>query len=475
MVFSSPVFLFWFLPVCLLCYWTFGWRSRSVFLVIAGSFFYVAGSGKFLILLLVTVLINYVFAKLIKHHESNTQQAKLALSAGLFLNVLSLFFWKYSGFASKLVSDLIQFLGGHNQYLLSVVLPIGISFYTFQCISFLVDVYRREIADLPSLRNFVSFIFLFPHLIAGPIVRFKDIEHELNEKPVKRLEAFSYGAPRFFWGLAKKILIADQISVIADRVYSLPNNQISFLVVWLGVVVYALQIYFDFSGYSDMAIGLAQMFGFRFKENFNRPYSAHSLTDFWRRWHISLSSWFRDYVYIPLGGNQRNKIRTFANLLIIFVLTGFWHGAQWTFLVWGLFHGLFLVLERLFRPKVERENTYAFLRRLGVFAIVCFGWAIFRASSINQAWAFVSAMVNPNSFTIPLFINEVITNQRIFWICVGMLVVLMPRRIQLGLVLTESRSRIATLFRVMVILILAPICCAYALTTTFSPFLYFQF
>jgi alginate O-acetyltransferase complex protein AlgI len=475
MVFSSPVFLFCFLPFCLLAYWAFGWRSRSFFLIVAGCIFYLAGSSSFLLLLLATIFCNYVIAKSIKRSENNNRRAKSILFFGVFLNILSLFYWKYSGFASKLLSDLIQMLGGHDKYVLSVVLPIGISFYTFQCVSFLVDVYRKEIGSLPRFRNFAAFIFLFPHLIAGPIVRFKDIEHELTERPVNRLEAFSYGAPRFFWGLAKKILIADQISLITDRVYSLPNNQLTFAVVWIGVVVYALQIYFDFSGYSDMAIGLAQMFGFRFKENFNRPYSSHSLTDFWRRWHISLSSWFRDYLYVPLGGNRRSNPRTYFNLLIVFALTGFWHGAQWTFLAWGLFHGVFLVLERLFRDKVKIGFFNPALRRPLVFIVVCFGWAIFRATSIDQAWAFVSTMIDPSSFTIPLFIKEVITNQRITWISVGLLVLLVPRNIQIGLVLSESDSRKGTLFRVAVVSILAPLTCVYALTTTFSPFLYFQF
>ncbi len=422
-----------------------------------------------------TIVFNYAIAKLIKRYEDELSKAKLALSLGVLLNILSLSYWKYSGFASKLLSDLVRMLGGHDDYIVSVVLPIGISFYTFQCISFLVDVYRKDLVELPRLRNFAAFIFLFPHLIAGPIVRFKEIEHEFAERPAKRLESFSLGAPRFFWGLAKKILIADQISVIADRVFSLPNNQLTFSVVWIGVVVYALQIYFDFSGYSDMAIGLAQMFGFRFKENFNRPYSAHSMTDFWRRWHISLSLWFRDYVYVPLGGNRRNKKRTYFNLIIIFVLTGFWHGAQWTFLLWGLFHGLFLVVERLLRDRVISKVIAPALRRPLVFVIVCFGWAIFRASSVDQAWALISIMIQPNSFSIPLFINEVITNQRVTWICIGMLVVLLPRKIQLGLVLSESNTRAATTFRVAVVTILAPMSCAYALTTTFSPFLYFQF
>ena len=479
MVFSSPVFLFCCLPFCLLSYWAFGWRSRSNFLIAVGCIFYVAGSGATLLLLLGTVFLNYAVAKTIKHFESNCRLAQIALIAGVLLNMLSLFYWKYAGFAAKLVRDLIQMLGGHDGYILSVVLPIGISFYTFQCISFLVDIYRKEIVNLPRLRNFAAFIFLFPHLIAGPIVRFKDIEHELMERPVKRLEAFSYGAPRFFWGLAKKILIADQISVIADRVFALPDNRLTFLVAWIGVVVYALQIYFDFSGYSDMAIGLAQMFGFRFKENFNRPYSAHSVTDFWRRWHISLSTWFRDYLYIPLGGNRsERKSRTYINLIIVFILTGFWHGAQWTFMAWGLFHGFFLVLERIVRGRESSKKSkgaWSATQRFFTFIVVCFGWALFRASSISQAGNFFSTMVRPTSWTIPLVVDEVLTTQRVTWILVGLLVLFIPQNIQLGLLISESDSRRGHALRLGTVLLLSPLACVYALTTTFSPFLYFQF
>lgn len=478
MVFSDPVFLFVFLPLCLMFYWAIAWRSRNSFLTAVGCIFYISGAGELLLLLLGTILLNYVVSILIRKGQDSGSSALLPLILGVFLNIASLAVWKYAGFAAKVLSDLIRLSGGHSTFTIKLILPIAISFYTFQCISFLVDVFHREIEHLPSLRDFAAYIFLFPHLIAGPIVRFKDIEHELFRRPTDRFRDFSYGAPRFFWGLSKKILIADQISVIADRVFALPDNRLSFLVAWIGVVVYALQIYFDFSGYSDMAIGLAHMFGFRFKENFNRPYSAHSMTDFWRRWHISLSTWFRDYVYIPLGGNRsERKLCTYINLLIVFVLTGFWHGAQWTFMVWGLFHGFFLVIERILRGRKALSSNVIWSagRRTMTFVVVCFGWALFRSTSISQAGNFFSAMVRPTSWTIPLVVDEVLTAQRITWIIVGMLVLLIPQNFQFGLLISESESRCAQALRLGTVLLLAPLACVYALTTTFSPFLYFQF
>jgi alginate O-acetyltransferase complex protein AlgI len=361
---------------------------------------------------------------------------------------------------------------------LNLVLPIAISFYTFQCVSYLVDVAHREIEELPSLTNFAAYIVFFPQLIAGPIVRYKDVENNLLSVPQDRFNSFSFGVSRFFWGLGKKILIADQIGVIADRVFALPDNRLSFAVAWIGVIAYALQIYFDFSGYSDMAIGLAQIFGFRFKENFNRPYSSDSITDFWRRWHISLSTWFRDYVYIPLGGNRGSKrSRTYLNLLIVFTLTGFWHGAQWTFLAWGLFHGFFLILERLVRGR-GRQNVFlgvSILKRVLVFTVVCFGWALFRSSSLSQAGSFFAVMVRPTSWTIPVVIEEVLTNQRITWMLIGVTVLLIPKHVQFGLLISSSRTRLGHAIRLVVTLFIAPLSCVYALTNTFSPFLYFQF
>lgn len=478
MVFSDPFFLFAFLPALLLIYWLGAWRARNSFLVITGFIFYASGAGNVLLLLIFTIIINHLIALTIQKQQISGKSARSVLVVGVALNIASLAFWKYAGFAAQILSDLVQLTGSESSFTLSLVLPLAISFYTFQCISYLVDVFHREIKKVPSLIDFASYIVLFPHLIAGPIVRYKDIEPELLRQPTERFQAFSFGISRFFWGLGKKILIADQIGAIADRVFELPDNRLSFAVAWIGVIAYALQIYFDFSGYSDMAIGLAHIFGFRFRENFNRPYSSESMTDFWRRWHISLSTWFRDYLYIPLGGNRNShKSRTYFNLIIVFALTGFWHGAQWTFLVWGLYHGFFLISERLVREMRIRKIgfTPVIVKRLIVFIVVCFGWALFRSTSINQATELFSVMIQPTSWTIPIVVQEVLTTQRLTWMFVGLTVLLIPNNLQFGFIISESQTTRGHLLRIATVVVIAPLACVYALTTTFSPFLYFQF
>jgi len=478
MVFSDPVFLFAFLPAVLLIYWLAAWKIRNTFLAVTGIVFYLSGAGNVLLLLLGTILLNHLIALTIRRRQLAGESARTVLIIGITLNIASLAVWKYAGFAAQVLSDIVRLIGGQNSFTLNLVLPIAISFYTFQCISYLIDVYQREINEMPSLTDFTAYIAFFPQLIAGPIVRYKDIEGDLLSQPTERFQAFSLGVSRFFWGLGKKILIADQIGVIADRVFELPDNRLSFAVVWIGVIAYALQIYFDFSGYSDMAIGLAHMFGFRFKENFSRPYSSESMTDFWRRWHISLSTWFRDYVYIPLGGNRNSsKYRTYFNLVIVFALTGFWHGAQWTFLVWGLYHGFFLISERLVREKRTGRNAFTpvIIRRVAVFIVVCFGWALFRSTSISQASELFSVMIQPTTWTIPIVIEEVLTTQRLTWMFVGLVVIFIPKNIQFGSIISESQTIRAHLLRIATVVFIAPLSCVYALTTTFSPFLYFQF
>jgi alginate O-acetyltransferase complex protein AlgI len=478
MVFSDPFFIFVFLPAALIAYWLGAWKVRNLFLAATGFFFYLSGAGNIVLLLLGTIIFNHLVAFGLHRKITAGKPTRSILAVGVVLNIVSLAVWKYAGFAADLVADLIRITGGQSTFTVNLVLPIAISFYTFQCISYLIDVAHQEITHLPRLTDFAAYIVFFPQLIAGPIVRYKDVEGDLLSRPTDRFNSFSYGISRFFWGLGKKILIADQIGIIADRVFELPDNRLSFAVAWIGVIAYALQIYFDFSGYSDMAIGLAHIFGFRFKENFNRPYSAESMTDFWRRWHISLSTWFRDYVYIPLGGNRSStKSRTYFNLLIVFALTGFWHGAQWTFLVWGLYHGFFLTLERLARGRGSEKMFPGtiFMKRAVVFLVVCFGWALFRSTSMSQATSFFLIMLQPTTWTIPVVIDEVLTNQRITWMMIGLLVWLIPKKFQFGFLISESNTNLGYFLRLTTVFVIAPLSCVYALTTTFSPFLYFQF
>ena len=476
MVFSDPVFLFVFMPLVFLCYWSLFWRARNIFLVVIGAVFYMWGGGSFILLLLASITINHFAAvRIFAMKQHRPRLARSIRNLVVVLNLSTLATWKYGNFVSGQVSGLLENIGAGGGFNLNLALPIAISFFTFQSISYIVDVHRGDARPAGSLTDYAAYILLFPHLIAGPIVRYSHIEVDLVTRPASRLTDFADGAPRFFWGLAKKVIVADQVAAIANQAFSLPNSQVTTAVAWLGAIAYAVQIYFDFSGYSDMAIGLARMFGFRFPENFDHPYSARSITDFWRRWHISLSTWFRDYVYIPLGGNRGSAMKTLRNLSIVFLLTGIWHGANWTFLAWGVFHGSLLVIERYTGLSKDGGRLLIPIRRGLTFAFVCLGWTIFRAVDISQAGQFLTSMITPQGLDLPLTVTEVLTRQRLTWFAVGCLVLLLPSRVRIGKSISESESTPARALRVAVVLVVAPLAALYALTSSFSPFLYFQF
>ncbi|MDP2289755.1 MAG: MBOAT family protein [Actinomycetota bacterium] len=476
MVFSDPVFLFAFLPACLLLYWAGAWRVRNVFLIGIGTTFYIWGGQAFVLLLGASILFNYFSARTLARWRLNRRAAgRRLVTITVAANLLSIAVWKYGGFAVDQFSNMLEAFGLQAGWSLQVALPIAISFYTFQCISYVVDVWRGAAQPAPRLVDFAAYIVLFPHLIAGPIVRYTDIEHDLLTRPKRRFDDFAEGMPRFFWGLSKKVLIADQVGAIADVAFALPDNRVTSGVAWLGALAYAVQIYFDFSGYSDMAIGLARVLGFHFPENFNRPYSALSVTDFWRRWHISLSTWFRDYVYIPLGGNRNGPSRTYVNLSIVFLLTGLWHGANWTFILWGGFHGACLIVERLAGWGVTTPTRFTAARRLITFALICLGWALFRAQDLDQGLNFISSMVVPNGLELPVPMHEVLTTQRIAWFALGLSIVFLPADVPLGSLISYRDDRVGNGIRMAVVSLAAPLSCLYALSSTFSPFLYFQF
>lgn len=474
MVFSDPAFLFAFLPAALLGHWLLRGRSRNPYLILIGSVFYMWSGGSLILLLGTTVTIVYLVGRFIASRPQD-RTARSVLALAIIATTGSLVWWKYAGFLSRQLTSVLEVVGVSWRHPVSIVLPIAISFYTFQCISYLVDVYQRRCAPARSLTDFAAYIFLFPHLIAGPIVRFADIEAELVAPPRNKWDDFANGSPRFFWGLAKKIIIADQVAVIANASFALPNDRVTFASAWIGALAFTIQIYFDFSGYSDMAIGLAKMFGFSFHENFNRPYAATSVTDFWRRWHISLSTWFRDYVYIPLGGNRRSSRRTYVNLLIVFTLTGFWHGANWTYLLWGLFHGAWLIIERLTGWSAAPSNALGRrARRLITVVIVSVGWVLFRAVDVSQAWSFITAMARP-MLQVPIAVRESLTTQRMFFAIIGLALVLVLGADSIGGRLTRARSIRVDAVRLATVAILGPVALMYALSSDFSPFLYFQF
>jgi alginate O-acetyltransferase complex protein AlgI len=393
MLFSSIIFLFQFLPLCLLLYFLVGKRLRNLLLLIASLVFYAWGESYYVLLMLVSILVNYLCGLMIDRCLGR-QAARGFLIAAIAFNVLSISVFKYANFLVDNLNTLLPQVGASPIELAPIHLPIGISFFTFQAMSYVVDVYRRDASVQRNPLNIGLYIALFPQLIAGPIIRYHDIAAQLIRRRV-RLDDFSYGIERFIVGLGKKVLIANQVAIIADQVFSIPYETLTPGVAWLGVLCYTLQIYFDFSGYSDMAIGLGRMFGFHFLENFNYPYISRSIREFWRRWHISLSSWFRDYLYIPLGGNHGGPLRTYLNLLIVFFLCGLWHGASWNFVIWGLLHGLFLVIERLGFEKIL-NRCWSPLRYLYVMLVVCIGWVFFRTENLSAAVHYLAAMAGLN-------------------------------------------------------------------------------
>jgi alginate O-acetyltransferase complex protein AlgI len=402
MVFSSPLFLFLFLPLVLLTYLLVGPRLRNTLLLVASLVFYAWGEVVLVLVMLGSILVNHALAVWIQARRGSAS-ARIAVGIAVAANIGCLGIFKYAGWLWDSAAGLLGALGLTPALLGArpdIELPIGISFFTFQALSAVIDVYRSEGYVHRSPLNFALYVACFPQLIAGPIVRYQDVVDQLVQRSVT-LDGFAYGVRRFALGLGKKVLIANVVAVQADAIFALPAGQLGLDVAWLGVVCYALQIYFDFSGYSDMAIGLGRMFGFHYLENFTHPYAARSVTEFWRRWHISLSTWFRDYLYIPLGGNRRGRGRTYFNLVLVFFLCGLWHGAAWTFVIWGLYHGLFLVLERVGLGRWLEKRPSA-LRHAYLLLAVLVGWVFFRAESLAGAFGYLRAMFAPRAVSTAL-------------------------------------------------------------------------
>ncbi len=480
MVFSSIPFIFFFLPLTLAAYHLAPRRVRNTVLLVASLVFYAAGSGRFVLLLILTNAINFgLVAGLDAARTAGDEQRRRVLTAiALVLDVGVLAWFKYANFLVDQVNLARVMFGTDALPWTSVLLPIGISFFTFQRMSYTIDVSRGV---RPALRNpfdHLLYVVLFPQLIAGPIVRYQDIDEQLRADRRVRFDDIGVGAIRFAHGLAKKVLIADTVAPIADAVFELPGTP-SSLAVWIAVLAYAVQIYADFSGYSDMAIGLGHMFGFTFPENFRRPYSALSITDFWRRWHITLSTWFRDYLYIPLGGSQTStRYRVYLNLSLVFLATGFWHGAAWTFVFWGGYHGALLMLERVTGQRVTDAATARFVaaRRALTFVLVVFGWVLFRARSMSQAARFLKAMVVPSGTGLTAELAHALTTQASLTLALSLVVlVLLPRDFVAGRTLTSSTRRPVVVWRYATAFLLLPATAVVTASTTFSPFLYFRF
>lgn len=480
MVFSSIIFLFAFLPIVLTVYYVIKPQLRNIFLLIASLFFYYWGEPKFLIIMVASIIWNYICAIgldfFIRRNSQSRFMERLILFLGVGVNVGLLFYFKYFNFSIDLINDIF-----HTGLIVpEVVLPIGISFFTFQGISYVIDVYRREVPAQKNPLKFGMYISLFPQLIAGPIVRYADIEREINHRTVT-LDDFYHGMVRFVVGLSKKVLIANTLASQVDEIFAQNVTNITQATAWIGAIMYALQIYFDFSGYSDMAIALGRMFGFTFLENFNLPYISTSVREFWRRWHISLSTWFRDYVYIPLGGNRRGNV--YCNLLVVFFLTGLWHGASLNFIVWGLWHGLFLIIERILLKRnsiIMSDSAPIWVvvpRRIYTLLVVLIGWVFFRADTLPIARDYLKVMFG-------LMKNQTIHFGAMYYLDHFTIVILvlgilfstnLPGLLLRKMKQVQAANKILPYLESICIVLLLLICGIMIMASTYNPFIYFRF
>ena len=470
MLFSSITFLFIFLPLTLLLYYLVPVRMKNYVMLAASLIFYAWGEPVYIILMILSIILNYFCGQDIYEKRDNARAMKMSLMFGVVMNLLILGFFKYYG----LLMDTINAILPIDIPYRVLALPIGISFYTFQAMSYLIDVYRKEVKPQENILYFALYISMFPQLIAGPIVRYIDIEEQLKERSINSTK-FGEGAMYFIRGLAKKVVLANTFGSVYEQVAAMQMGSFSTLTAWVGAIAYAFQIYFDFGGYSDMAIGLGKMFGFEFLPNFNYPYIAKSITDFWRRWHISLSTWFREYVYIPLGGNRCTPSRHILNLLIVWMLTGLWHGAQWNFMFWGLYYGVILILEKyLWGSKIEKLPSA--VQHIYAFVLVLFGWVFFFSPTLGYAGQYLKVMFGIGA-------KGIFDKQGFFMIFTNWLLIVIavlasaPRGYKLLKKITGcgQSEEVRAIVTCAVYIAMFLLCIAFLVTETYNPFLYFRF
>ena len=469
MLFSSMTFVFVFLPIVLLLYLVTKKELHNPILLIASILFYAWGEPKYLAIMLMTILVNYCGALLI---EKATNHKKLYLVLTIMANLGFLVYFKYFNFIIANTNSLFHL----NISALDVVMPIGISFYTFQALSYVIDVFRGEVKAQKDIYKLALYICLFPQLIAGPIVKYHDVEEQIDSREVN-FDKVAFGVKRFIIGLSKKVLIANTMGAIADKIFIQDPHTFSHATAWLGSIAYSFQLYFDFSGYSDMAIGLGLIFGFKFMENFNYPYISKSITEFWRRWHISLSTWFKQYVYISLGGNRAGKLKTLRNLGIVFLLTGIWHGAEWTFVVWGIWHGFFIIVEKILNIKEFDSKPHSWyvnvLRHIYCILAFVIGWVMFRADNMKYAWDYLMNMfgllhLQPEKFLYEM--NYYVDNIEILTFIVALLCC-----VPLFRNILEVKNKPAKAFINLWLLVIFFLSTITIAASTYNPFIYFRF
>ncbi len=470
MVFSSTNFLFVFLPITLLGYYLIRKELRNVFLLAMSLLFYAIGEPKFVFIMMASIVANYLLG-LLSHRTLNSGKPvrRLVLILILLVNLGLLFYYKYYDFAVGNFNGLF----GTNFVLKHIALPIGISFFTFQGMSYVLDVYMGKTDVQKNPLHVALYIALFPQLIAGPIVRYTDVAWEIDHRQ-ETVDDFASGVQRFVVGLNKKIVLSNAFALLADETFGTPAAELGVGLAWLGAFAYTLQIYFDFSGYSDMAIGLGRMFGFHFLENFSYPYISKNVTVFWRRWHISLSSWFRDYVYIPMGGNRTGNV--YVHLFIVFFLTGLWHGASWNFVVWGLWHGMFLIIERVMKKKGITIPVPGAVKWVYTMLVVIVGWVFFRAPDLSSALAYLGCMFGTSGLAGKLFVYKLQDYAVLFLLGIVCATPIIPW-IKKKLSETNNGAVLVTghLLEVLCCAVGLLVGIAYTVTSTYNPFIYFNF
>ncbi len=464
MVFSSITFLFYFLPITLAIYYIVPNKFKNFILLLASFVFYFFGEPTYVLLMASSIVITYIFGRLIDKYME-TVYSKIFLIVSLIISVGLLVYFKYANF---LIENINLWLKNKIDFIY-VALPIGISFYTFQMISYLVDVYRKEAKVQKNILKLAMYVSLFPQLIAGPIVRYTTIDGQIDGR-THTMQKFALGVRRFIIGLSKKVLIANVLGELVINTFA-SSQEMSILYYWLYAIATMLQIYFDFSGYSDMAIGLGKMFGFDFLENFNYPYIAKSITDFWRRWHISLSSWFRDYIYIPLGGNRTSRLKWIRNILIVWFLTGLWHGAAWNFIIWGLYFGILLIIEKLFLQKIL-DRVPKVISHIYTLLIVMISFIIFSGESTKEILQNIGGLVGIGN--IPLVSPESIYYLKSY-IIVIIIAIVSATPLLKNIANSKKIEKVARTLEPLFLLVLIIVCTSYIVDGSFNPFLYFRF
>ena len=466
MVFSSIVFLYIFLPIMLLIYFIVPNKFKNAVMIVASLIFFAWGEIRYIFIMLLLAVMDYICGQKINKYWENKKKKKIFLFIDIGVNLLILFFFKYADFIITNINNITNL----SIPLLNIPLPIGVSFNTFQSLSYIIDVYRGTVKCEKSFYNYLAYTTLFPQIIAGPIVRYETVDEELENKNIS-IDNFTVGIKRFIIGLGKKVLIANNIGALWNTIEIGDYGSLTFVLAWFGIVAFALQIYFDFSGYSDMAIGLAKVFGMDFDENFNFPYISKSITEFWRRWHITLSSWFRDYIYIPLGGNRKGLLKQIRNVLIVWFLTGAWHGASWNFILCGLYFGGILILEKTFMLKILEKAGKVFSHIYSI-VLILIGWVIFAFEDLSQIGMYLQSMININNF---------INNETLYYlknyglitiigiICSTLIVKKFIEKIN------KSNSNICGILETIIYMTIFVLCTANLVSDSFNPFLYFRF